>query len=669
MSGAYRISPVGFEPSKRYGGECKVAFVVPAFQAERTLRASIESIRRAAPDGSEVVVVDDASFDETPAIAAEFADVVVTRPCQGGAARCRNDGARVARGEILFFVDADVTVERSAVEGVLRHLDEGADAVFGAYTALLPVEARNDVTNFKNLLHHYTHVRNAGRARTFWSGFGAVRRGVFVAVRGFDASVTTGADVEDIHLGYRLWRAGFTTVLDPTLQARHHKQYTFRSLLGSDIVHRAVPWLRTMLRLRDFSSALNVSTSAVASSIAAVAAPVALGASFFAGPIAAAVGVALLFVWLALNLRFLDYVGRQWNVRGMVISTALLYLYFLYSPIGAALGVVAEILRRGRTAGLNWLQLERANGGSAAVEVTVAMVDFHAGHVAALDALPALEPWWELIVVGPRAPSNLPVGAEFVSAPRGANHFQLARRAFDVCRGDFFVVLDSGLVPEPAWLDRVRHAARRADLAVGGSFGHDRRRLRSRASQVTKYWLWRPERKAAWTNDHPFTNVGFRTEVARALGGLRPELIARLTRFGARSVRFDPEMAVRCTRLSRFWEDTRYVGGMARFRAAAVTRYFDLSPLHRMVLVALSPLFGLSMLLGIVRTAVADKTADRTFWLSLPLTTVALASYWIGRDLGVISPHGRGGLVLRTPDELAELMEKQNARDPLLSSR
>ena len=115
-----------------------VSFVVPAFQASATLPATIASIRAGAPADSEIVVVDDGSLDSTLAIARELADVVVTRPCQAGAARARNDGARASRGDVLFFVDADVTVDRASVEGALRHLDGGAAAVFGAYEPLPP---------------------------------------------------------------------------------------------------------------------------------------------------------------------------------------------------------------------------------------------------------------------------------------------------------------------------------------------------------------------------------------------------------------------------------------------------------------------------------------------------------------------------------------------------
>ena len=52
--------------------------------------------------------------------------------------------------------------------------DPTLSALFGAYDDL--PAAPGIVSNFRNLLHHHVHHRNAGPAETFWTGLGAVRR-------------------------------------------------------------------------------------------------------------------------------------------------------------------------------------------------------------------------------------------------------------------------------------------------------------------------------------------------------------------------------------------------------------------------------------------------------------------------------------------------------------
>src|SRR6266705_543403 len=99
-----------------------LSFIVPAFNEELELPATIAAIRDAAQDRPasaeptagrqyEIIVVDDASTDATARVARDAgAQVVPISRRQIAAAR--NAGARVARGDVLFFVDADTCIDR-----------------------------------------------------------------------------------------------------------------------------------------------------------------------------------------------------------------------------------------------------------------------------------------------------------------------------------------------------------------------------------------------------------------------------------------------------------------------------------------------------------------------------------------------------------------------------
>ena len=105
-----------------------ISFVIPAHnEAEligRTLSALHEAVR-AAGEAYEVIVVDDSSTDGTGAIAQDHGAGVVT-VCFRQIAATRNAGARVATGDLLFFVDADTMVTGRAICAAVRSLRGGA---------------------------------------------------------------------------------------------------------------------------------------------------------------------------------------------------------------------------------------------------------------------------------------------------------------------------------------------------------------------------------------------------------------------------------------------------------------------------------------------------------------------------------------------------------------
>jgi hypothetical protein len=88
-----------------------LSFIVPAYNEERGLSATLDAIRHAASvtgEPYEVIVVDDASTDQTSAVAASRGATIV-RVAHRQIAAARNAGARAATGDLLFFVDADTT--------------------------------------------------------------------------------------------------------------------------------------------------------------------------------------------------------------------------------------------------------------------------------------------------------------------------------------------------------------------------------------------------------------------------------------------------------------------------------------------------------------------------------------------------------------------------------
>jgi hypothetical protein len=198
--------------------------------------------------------------------------VVQREPPGAGPAEARNAGVSDLDADVVVFVDSDVEVHADALARIERRLSEdpGLAAVFGAYDDA--PAAPGTTSRFRNLLHHHVHVSSAGEAETFWAGLGAVRRGAFEAVGGFDAGSFPHPSVEDIELGMRLREHGARLSLDPAIQGRHLKAWTPLAMVRTDLWHRGVPWTLLLLRDRRGSDALNLGRRHRASAAAAAAA-------------------------------------------------------------------------------------------------------------------------------------------------------------------------------------------------------------------------------------------------------------------------------------------------------------------------------------------------------------------------------------------------------------
>lgn len=105
-----------------------ISIIIPAHNEEALLGVTLDALGaagRALGEMVEIVVVDDASTDRTAAVARERgAQVVPVNVRQIGAAR--NAGARVARGSLLVFVDADTTVPPAVLEATVAAIRDGA---------------------------------------------------------------------------------------------------------------------------------------------------------------------------------------------------------------------------------------------------------------------------------------------------------------------------------------------------------------------------------------------------------------------------------------------------------------------------------------------------------------------------------------------------------------
>ena len=120
-----------------------ISIIVQVYQAEKLLSTCVDSVKQQTFQDWELILIDDGSRDESPAIcdryAAEDARIRVFHKENGGVSKARNLGLKNAVGEYIAFLDADDRFEPQTLEVLLDLCEKhGADSAGCAHWNLLP---------------------------------------------------------------------------------------------------------------------------------------------------------------------------------------------------------------------------------------------------------------------------------------------------------------------------------------------------------------------------------------------------------------------------------------------------------------------------------------------------------------------------------------------------
>lgn len=144
-----------------------ISIIVPVYKAETTLRRCVDSLLQQSYQNVEIVLVDDGSPDDSPAICDEYSrreHCVRTIHLQnGGVSNARNYGMRYSTGDYLCFVDSDDYVDSNYIQnfisGLLPDTDlvfQGINEVHGDGTIIRKYQRRLDIVIMKYWMAYLT---------------------------------------------------------------------------------------------------------------------------------------------------------------------------------------------------------------------------------------------------------------------------------------------------------------------------------------------------------------------------------------------------------------------------------------------------------------------------------------------------------------------------------
>lgn len=319
-----------------------LSVVIPARDAWSTLERLLASLNSSERKADEVIIVDDGSELSLEPLARQYGARFIRYEAARGPAAARNRGVKESKGEIIVFFDADVSAHSDTVGRLAGHIeaDLTVDGVIGSYDD--SPEDPGFLSRYRNLLHAWVHQNASRIASTFWGACGAIRREAFLPVGGFSESYAKPS-IEDIELGCRLIKSGRKLLLDRKARICHHKEWTFRRMVMTDIFDRAVPWTRLILSERQMPNDLNLRRSqrlnAAMAALTLATAPLAwLSLNHLIA------WLALIAAYLVRNWRFYSYLASRQGIIFALRAIPVHWLYYIYSCAGFGIGVMSHLI-------------------------------------------------------------------------------------------------------------------------------------------------------------------------------------------------------------------------------------------------------------------------------------------------------------------------------------
>jgi glycosyltransferase involved in cell wall biosynthesis len=247
-----------------------LSVIIPSFYRRSTLEMVLEGLEHQTLANFEVIVVLDGSTDDSIEMLADWQrqgrlpELTWHRQSRSGQAAARNTGARMARGQVLVFLDDDVVPDPGLLKAHLRHHRAGVPiAVLGEAAV---VRERRESFYHLGVWAWWEDTYQAralpGRVpgcRDLCAGNFSIRRSDFLEAGGFDPRFK-GYGGEDYELGWRLLRRGVRLVSDRKARARHFHRTTVEGVLrasrqeahGDFLIGDLHPELRPGLRFSRF---------------------------------------------------------------------------------------------------------------------------------------------------------------------------------------------------------------------------------------------------------------------------------------------------------------------------------------------------------------------------------------------------------------------------------
>lgn len=125
--------------------DIKISVVIPTYNEEKCIKNCLNSVMNGSVIPLEIIVADGGSSDNTVEIAKNMGVTVIDNPHKH-AAGGRNEGIKIAQGNVIAFIDADCIADKYWLEEIKNTFENEDIDGLGTYIELM----RNSKTSMKS---------------------------------------------------------------------------------------------------------------------------------------------------------------------------------------------------------------------------------------------------------------------------------------------------------------------------------------------------------------------------------------------------------------------------------------------------------------------------------------------------------------------------------------
>jgi glycosyltransferase involved in cell wall biosynthesis len=313
----------------------ELSVIIPTHNSSEIIDRVLAAVFQNEGVQKEVIVVDDASTDNTLKIVRRYPCKVIPLREKAGPGGARNIGAREAQGPILMFMDADALLEKETLRKILRRFREAPELACVSGVFEKNSEDSGWFAKYRDLQLHYWHQSSPSTASVFVLTVGAIRRDIFFEVGGFSVAYGESADIEDFEIGHRI-SGRYPMFIDKTIRFRHLEHASPFPVLVRKLFRRARMWTRLFLKRKRFEKNYATRNRGVAI-LCAASVPVAAVLSL-RWPFLAPVGGLSLAAFFILDLGFYRFLYREGTLLFLVYASCVHYFLSLVLFSGALAG-------------------------------------------------------------------------------------------------------------------------------------------------------------------------------------------------------------------------------------------------------------------------------------------------------------------------------------------